>query len=568
MMMIVALLAMITVFSACPADATDGNTEVRIGLPIRDLPITPHPRLGMAFPGSNPEDFHLISEGGMGMARLSVSWSAREPSSGVFEWNGLDGKIRLLQELGIEVFLTLYSDAAWAVRSSDKEARNRPPNDFQIWRRFVTALVERYDADGSDDAPGLVRPVRYFQVANEWISDENRSGGWTGTTDELIEFINLSHDAVKESFPEAVYVMGGISALNLDVMALSESLASYTACYHFDEETGFTITPSQAASAEVKEYLAVSYRVLSECRYDMADGHLYGPVENNDARITLLEDKALGRPLLSSECGGPSRDYDEQITSVDHFLAAMDINLHSLARGLQFALWFRLGESDYATWGNREVPLFDQSANPKAGYRAYQLLAYILEDADHVERLGPGRYLVHRAAASPRLVAWKTDDGATIPLPAGVIASEAMRVVDAEHGIYAMESVPENGILSLSTLPLIVGEGIGDGAPVPNAGTSALPIREELRLQVHPNPFNPNTTVSFFVDQIQEVRISIFNMMGQRVAVPLHRICEAGSHTAGWDGKDREGRSVSSGTYFMRMESPSRRETKKIMLVR
>jgi len=455
--MLTVLLAITLAASSCLPIAQKSSDSEAAGPRLADLVVQPNPHLGLAFPGGSAEYFHLVSEGGMGVVRISVPWSRYEPEPGVFAWSSLDSKIRSLQQLGIEPFLTLETDAPWGVESTTKTAKNRPPTDLSVWKRFVRNLVERYDADGTDDAPGLLREVRYYQAANEWISDKNKSGGWTGTRDQFIEFINATYDAVKASDPEAVFVMGGIACVNLDIMALSEGLGSYTIHYNYNESSGVTITPEDAKDPQFQPILQEAYRILRECRFDYVDGHLYGPVEFNDARIALLERKCPKRPILSSECGGPSRDYDSDITPEDHFMAVIEYNLDMLSRGLEFGLWFRLGENPSGTtWGNVLVPLFDTSANPKAGYWAYKLLGATLLDLESVKKVDSGAYMVYRHKKPPALVAWETGGRSEITLPGTVAATQLLRVTDAQTGTYAIESVPGDRVVSLSPLPVVV----------------------------------------------------------------------------------------------------------------
>ncbi len=455
------LMAVTMAATSCIPIGQGASNTVPEGPRLADLEVQPCPRLGVAFPGGNPDYYYLISEGGMGVARISVPWSKHEPQEGVFDWYSLDKKVVRMQQLGIEPFLTFESDAEWGVESTTKTALNKPPADLSIWKRFVKTLVERYDADGENDSQALLRPVRYYQVLNEWVSDKNKSGGWTGTDQQLIEFVNATYDAIKASDSDAVAVLGGIAAVNVDVMALSEELGSYTIHYNYDEDSGFTITPEDAQDPQFEPIFEAAYRVLRGCRYDYADAHLYGPVDFNDARIALMKMKAPKRPLLSSEFGGPSRDYDEDITPEDHFMAAMEYNLDILARGLEFGLWFRLGENPSgSTWGNAYVPLFEVSETtitPKGGYWAYKLLAGMFEDLHQVQRLDSGAYIVHRVKRPPLLVAWRTPERDGLALPPVVQAQRALRVVHAAEGVYAMETVPESGVLSLGELPVVAG---------------------------------------------------------------------------------------------------------------
>ncbi len=84
----------------------------------------------------------------------------------------------------------------------------------------------------------------------------------------------------------------------------------------------------------------------------------------------------------------------------------------------------------------------------------------------------------------------------------------------------------------------------------------------------YPNPFNPNTTIPFAVDRPQRVKVSMYDLTGRWVATLVDQVYGAGSHSAQWDGRDEQGRAVSSGSYLVRMETAGRIESLKIMLVR
>lgn len=84
----------------------------------------------------------------------------------------------------------------------------------------------------------------------------------------------------------------------------------------------------------------------------------------------------------------------------------------------------------------------------------------------------------------------------------------------------------------------------------------------------HPNPFNPQTTVSFSLDRAQETRLEIFNLKGQQVKTLLHEIRPAGSHAVTWQGDDHRGRPVASGVYFCRMTAPGFQAVRKLLLAK
>ena len=74
-----------------------------------------------------------------------------------------------------------------------------------------------------------------------------------------------------------------------------------------------------------------------------------------------------------------------------------------------------------------------------------------------------------------------------------------------------------------------------------------------------PNPFNPETTIPFLVPPAalapggSTVRLVIYNTVGQQVRLLLDGNVQPGVHHVVWDGRNAEGLSVGSGTYFYRL---------------
>jgi hypothetical protein len=87
-------------------------------------------------------------------------------------------------------------------------------------------------------------------------------------------------------------------------------------------------------------------------------------------------------------------------------------------------------------------------------------------------------------------------------------------------------------------------------------------------VKVHPNPFNPETTISFSVTVPQVVRIDIHDAAGRRVTTLANRRYPAGDFDVRWDGRDATGRGVASGIYFVRFAAGKTTESKKLVLLK
>jgi hypothetical protein len=110
----------------------------------------------------------------------------------------------------------------------------------------------------------------------------------------------------------------------------------------------------------------------------------------------------------------------------------------------------------------------------------------------------------------------------------------------------------------------IVSDDETTGIPTP-----ALPSADAFKLmQNYPNPFNQETQISYQLFSMSDVKINVFNMKGQKTKMLVHEIQSAGWHTVTWDGTDAKGDRVSSGIYFLQMETDGNKAVKQMLLTR
>ncbi len=96
---------------------------------------------------------------------------------------------------------------------------------------------------------------------------------------------------------------------------------------------------------------------------------------------------------------------------------------------------------------------------------------------------------------------------------------------------------------------------------------SELPTDFALQ-QNFPNPFNPSTTVGYALPAASDVRIAVYNVLGEQVASLANGVQEAGYYTVQWNGTDNRGHQVTSGVYFLTMHAGEFTAMKKMMLVK
>lgn len=84
----------------------------------------------------------------------------------------------------------------------------------------------------------------------------------------------------------------------------------------------------------------------------------------------------------------------------------------------------------------------------------------------------------------------------------------------------------------------------------------------------YPNPFNPETTISFSLPQASFVSLKIYNVNGSVLKTLTNAYQTAGVHKVKWDGTTENGQKLSSGIYFYKLKAGSFSQIKKLILVR
>ncbi len=114
----------------------------------------------------------------------------------------------------------------------------------------------------------------------------------------------------------------------------------------------------------------------------------------------------------------------------------------------------------------------------------------------------------------------------------------------------------ENGEYSIY---LNIGEsGIDDEKPIP--GNFKL-------YQNYPNPFNPGTWIPFELPKPAKVKIKIYNILGQKINTIVDEDFPEGKSEIYWTGIDENGKSISAGIYFYRLEAAGVAKTGKMLLL-
>ncbi|HRE41470.1 MAG TPA: T9SS type A sorting domain-containing protein, partial [Ignavibacteria bacterium] len=98
--------------------------------------------------------------------------------------------------------------------------------------------------------------------------------------------------------------------------------------------------------------------------------------------------------------------------------------------------------------------------------------------------------------------------------------------------------------------------------------TNIIPITTEIPdkfilFQNFPNPFNPETNISFSLFETGVVTLTIYDITGKEIEVLLNKTMNTGEYSINWNAKNYPG-----GVYFYKLSSDNFNETKKMILIK
>lgn len=152
-----------------------------------------------------------LLETGAAWMRVPFGWSSVEPTNRAprnFRWGRVDDPAGIaFVNKEIKVMLTVELVPDWAGPNPDGPINEANLKDFA---EFMAAVVERYDGDGFNDAPGSP-VIEYFELFNEPDGYCNGNRRWGHAGDRYAAMLKAVYGPMKQANPNAKVVFGGIA---------------------------------------------------------------------------------------------------------------------------------------------------------------------------------------------------------------------------------------------------------------------------------------------------------------------------------------------------------------------
>ena len=153
----------------------------------------------------------------------------------------------------------------------------------------------------------------------------------------------------------------------------------------------------------------------------------------------------------------------------------------------------------------------------------------------------------------------------------GALAGAGVAVNDSDHDFDGTNGrlvfqvgnncIPRNQYVAVQS------NWVNTGTAGVNSDESLIP-KEFALYDNYPNPFNPTTQIAVDLPEAATTEITVWNIMGQRVATLYTGDLNAGHHTLNFDGRDSNGKQLTSGMYLYRVAAGKYNATKKMTLMK
>ncbi len=334
---------------------------------------------------SNNPYFLYYQDLGAAWVRAPIYWSSVEPTNTTpanYNWSSADRVAGAAADACLNMVVTHLGAPDWAATAPDGPIDKVPLSELV---EYITALVERYDGDGIDDAPRSP-VVNYWEFYNEPDEAANPNGGrWGHDGDAYAAMLAAVYPAVKAANPNAKVVFGGIAYDWFDtqnppgpfVQRFLDDVLSAGGGAHFDI-MNFHAYPSFAGT------------------WTQNNGP--GLREKAEAIRTKLQEYNLNKPIVITETGWHS-DNDPVAYGSPEIQARYVLMLYtqSLAAHIDFSIWFSMIDPGPLYPFENGLISDDNPPIVKPAYTAYQVAATKLRGVTFQSKLTDaetGSYLV------------------------------------------------------------------------------------------------------------------------------------------------------------------------------
>ncbi|MCB9125533.1 MAG: hypothetical protein H6643_13630 [Caldilineaceae bacterium] len=345
-------------------------------------------RYGVQLYGATGESTILHNDlvaSGASFIRNEISWAGAEPTNTTpdkYNWAGIDSVAAVVGQGCYNMVMTILGNPLWAAPDVEGVI---PAENLPEFAEFMGALVERYDGDGVDDAPGSPQ-ILYFELYNE--PDAGPAGSmqrWGEHGKEYAAMLKAIYPAMKAANPKVNVVFGGIA-------------------YDFFTDTD----PENPADNGpfVRKFLDDVLANGAGPYFDIMNYHFYplfgvnwtddylmdGPslVKKTDAIRAVLQKYGVNKPIIITEMGWHNNAMYPHGSDVLQVRMVVQLYAQSIVAGIPMSTWWPLSDIGGAYLQDSGLVTYaDEDTAPvrKPAYTVFQVLTRELANVRFVKRI-------------------------------------------------------------------------------------------------------------------------------------------------------------------------------------
>ena len=304
-------------------------------------------------------------------------WNTIEREMNKYDWREVDRYVQEAQNHNLATLATIWPFAEWdqanwkssvtipattsLVFENELGGGRRKPHDIDAYKRFIRALVERYDGDGKDDMPKLRFPIKYWEVSNEPSMQHGFNTFFSGSPEDYLEILKATYTTIKEADTSAEVLHAGMAGMEPWMVSFWEPV----------------------------------FEKGGQC-FDIANIHSLGASDelNVPEFKALLSKYDINKPIWVTEAqhrvgkGFDGRD----ISPEEHGNIFTRSYVISFACGTDKVFYTTFKAPPFGPQEFEESALIDRNGERRPAYYALQTLIQKLEGFTSVEKLAEGQY--------------------------------------------------------------------------------------------------------------------------------------------------------------------------------
>jgi len=320
--------------------------------------------------------------------KAGFKWETVEPKKGIYDYSKLDDVVKVVAKMNnSNLIITLRAINSWGGKTGlSNPGFSGFPTDIEAWKITLRNVVERYDGDGFEDMPGLINPIKYWQIEGEWM------WMWEDTKENYVDFLNISYQIIKASDKNAKVISSGLTAVHLFVLGdelIPNQIYTDNFVYNGDLKVPQKAYIENLTDVRYQKSKSKAIYLLSSGKdyFDIMDMHSYtSDYKILPAQIKWVKNEmkknGYDKPLWSLENAGPFYNLSYFCFYCVQFNEVVKRYVISLKHGIDKLFWSSLVTTIGWSDNFQRLSLIDSSNIKKPAYYTYKIMVEKLNHSD------------------------------------------------------------------------------------------------------------------------------------------------------------------------------------------